>query len=108
MSGYRLVKMVRCVLLRLLRPELDVIQNNCRVRFVGISRYVHFNVHMIRAIISQFLGFQSNYFGVLFSLLTFQFLSVVVIRIFDIISLFWAVIGYKILKKRICPISAKS
>jgi hypothetical protein len=35
--------MVRYVLLRPLRPELDVIQNNCRVRFVGISRYVHFS-----------------------------------------------------------------
>jgi hypothetical protein len=38
-----LFKMVRYVLLRPLRPELDVIQNNCRVRFVGISRYVHFS-----------------------------------------------------------------
>jgi hypothetical protein len=35
-------KVVRYVLLRPLRPELEVIQNNCRVRFVGISQYVHF------------------------------------------------------------------
>jgi hypothetical protein len=38
--------MVRYVLLRPLRPELDVITNNCRVRFVGISRYVHFYNNM--------------------------------------------------------------
>jgi hypothetical protein len=41
-TDHALLKMVRHVLLRPLRPELDVIQNNCRVRFVGISRYVHF------------------------------------------------------------------
>jgi signal peptidase I len=41
-ADYVLFKMVRYVLLRPLRPELDVIQNNCRVRFVRISRYVHF------------------------------------------------------------------
>jgi hypothetical protein len=40
-ADHALFKMVRYVLLRPLRPELDVIQNNCRVRFVGISRYVH-------------------------------------------------------------------
>jgi hypothetical protein len=38
--------MVRYVLLRPLRPELDVIQNNCRIRFVGILRYVHFSSAM--------------------------------------------------------------
>jgi hypothetical protein len=42
-ADHALFKMVRYVLLRPLRPELDVIQNNCRVRFVGISRYVHFS-----------------------------------------------------------------
>jgi hypothetical protein len=36
---HALFKMVRYDLLRPLRPELDVIQNNCRVRFVGISQY---------------------------------------------------------------------
>jgi hypothetical protein len=41
-AGHAFFKMVRYVLLRPLRPEVDVIQNNCRVRFVGISRYVHF------------------------------------------------------------------
>jgi hypothetical protein len=43
-ADHALFKMVRCVLLRTLRPELDVVQNNCRVRFVGISRYVHFRI----------------------------------------------------------------
>jgi hypothetical protein len=41
-ADHALFRMVSYVLLRPLRPELDVIQNNCRVRFVGISRYVHF------------------------------------------------------------------
>jgi hypothetical protein len=41
-TDHALFKMVGYVLLRPLRPELDVIQNNCRVKFVGISRYVHF------------------------------------------------------------------
>jgi hypothetical protein len=43
-ADHALLKMVRYVLLRPLRPELDVIQNNCRVRFLGISRYVHFSL----------------------------------------------------------------
>jgi hypothetical protein len=42
-AGHALFKMVRYVLLRPLRPVLEVIQNNCRVRFVGISQYVHFS-----------------------------------------------------------------
>jgi hypothetical protein len=42
-ADHALLKKVRYVLLRPLGPELDVIQNNCRVRFVGISRYVHFS-----------------------------------------------------------------
>jgi hypothetical protein len=41
-AGHALFKVVRYVLLRPLRPELEVIQNNCKVRFVGISQYVHF------------------------------------------------------------------
>jgi hypothetical protein len=42
-ADYALFKMVRYILLRPLRPELDVIQNSCRVEFVGISRNVHFS-----------------------------------------------------------------
>jgi hypothetical protein len=42
-ADHALFKMVRYVLLQPLRPEQDINQNNCRVRFVGISRYVHFS-----------------------------------------------------------------
>jgi hypothetical protein len=46
-ADHALGKMLRYILLRPLRPELDVIQNNGRVRFVGISRYVHSKVSLI-------------------------------------------------------------
>jgi hypothetical protein len=41
-ARHALFNVVRYVLLRPLRPELEVIQYNCRVRFVGISQYVYF------------------------------------------------------------------
>jgi hypothetical protein len=52
------LKVVRYVLLRplALRPELEVIQNNCRVRFVGISQYVHFNIPILQQLERIFVG----------------------------------------------------